>query len=228
MAEASTFWFFGCSMTSGHGLNWEWIGDNYQERKKSKELWKQIGDGYEDTIFPKLLADHFGMKYKNYAVSGQSNQTILVQLSKCLHLMKEGDRVWVNSTWPMRFPIPHPELDLLVETMVPMWLNEDGSLDYQDELIPPIWGEDRNEVIKLFIQKVAGANSQPLQRVYKTALYDITLHLKNIGIKSFLWDATERAHHYQGIRHWKPGIEDAHPSPKGHENIFNDVLKEFI
>ena len=151
MAEASTFWFFGCSMTSGHGLNWEWIGDNYQERKKSKELWKQIGDGYEDTIFPKLLADHFGMKYKNYAVSGQSNQTILVQLSKCLHLMKEGDRVWVNSTWPMRFPILHPELDLLVETMVPMWLNEDGSLDYQDELIPPIWGEDRNEVIKLFI-----------------------------------------------------------------------------
>ena len=33
--EDKTFWFFGCSMTSGHGLNWEWMGDNYQERKKN-------------------------------------------------------------------------------------------------------------------------------------------------------------------------------------------------
>ena len=227
MVDRNTFWFFGCSMTSGHGLNWEWLGKNYLKDKLNHPLWKQIGDGYEDFIFPKLLAKHFDMEYKNYAVSGQSNQTILVQLSNCLHLMKKGDKVWVNSTWPMRFPIPHPDGEWLVETMVPMWMNDDGSLEFKEGLIPDIWGEDNNEIIKLFITQIVGPNSEALRTTYKTALYDITLHLNNIGIKSHLWDATERAHHYEGIKHWKKGIEDAHPSPNGHENIFKDVVQKF-
>lgn len=214
-------------MTSGHGLNWEWLGEGYNEKKLNHLLWKQIGDGYEDSIFPKLLANHFNMQYKNYAVSGQSNQTILTQIVNCLHLMKKGDKVWINSTWPMRIPIPHPTESILTETMVPIRLNNDGSLEFQDDLMPAIWGEDKNELIKLFISEVVGANSEPLFRVYNTALYDITLHLKNIGIKSHLWDATDRAHHYQGIRYWKSDVEDGHLSPKGHEDLFNDVLKEF-
>lgn len=212
--EGNTFWFFGCSFTAGYPLNWEWAGN-----KGEGELYRLFKDGYADTIYPKLFAKHFNLDYRNYATPGASNQTTLVKLSNCLQLMKPGDKVWVNSTWPGRLPVPSLVKKQVVDVL--MMTIEDRSLSIKD------WGDTGNELITTYLAEIIGPGSDVVFQHYRTALFDITTHLNSIGIKSFLWDAPDYGHDYELICDWRNDCDDRHLSPNGHKKIFEDNLKNF-
>tara|TARA_B100000212_G_scaffold339968_1_gene319469 strand:+ start:3368 stop:4036 length:669 start_codon:yes stop_codon:yes gene_type:complete len=220
MSGVNSFWFFGCSFTSGHGLCWDWLPS--KEWRHDKKLYQQIGDEYADAIYPKLLANHFKLEYKNFSCSGNSNQTILVKLANYLHLMNEGDKVWVNTTWPVRLPVPHPRLDMMVETMVSKGIDDWG------EMIPTgIWGDDLEQLIEVYMTSVLGKNPTAVYNHYANALADIVLHLNKRNIKSYIWSAPDRAHYYEKIHEWRSDVDDGHLSPNGHKQLYLDVIKEF-
>ena len=207
----NSFWFFGCSFTAGYPLCNEWASHDF----------KSFYDGkYENSIYPKLLAKHFDLTYRNYATPGASNQTTLVKLSNCLQLMKPGDKVWVNSTWPGRLPVPSEPKNGVVDVL--MMTTGDETLSLKD------WGDDGNDLITAYLSEIILPNDKIVYHHWRTALFDLTTHLNNIGIKAYLWDAMDKGHNYELIRDWDKESDDAHLSPNGHQKLFEDSLEFFM
>ena len=235
-------WFFGDSFTSGFGLNFDHeIKEMNVSHNKSNvplidqipnHLWdnnpyvkfKNHKEEYKFSIWPHLIAKHYGLEYNNYGVSGGSNDEILFNIISQLKNINEGDYIFIGMTIPHRFMIPINNLlndKPLVSTQID-WINGNSSNNLENYAFN--FTDNDKEVIINFLHDIVLKHQHHYGSHFLKIFSNLQEYFIEKNVNCLIWDWTLWSD-FQSIQKWtNDKIKDGHWSPKGHEDFFNFLI----
>jgi hypothetical protein len=230
-------WFFGCSFTSGFGLNFdndlkilqtlyptanppfteiEWNKFPYSKFESYKTK-------YENNIWPKLICEHYDLEYNNHGISGASNDEILHSVITQLSNIKSGDYVFIGNTTPIRILVPlGSKFKPLTSTSS---IGENGVLITKHEDDDDFFYNDKQkEIIVDYLNEIV-LNKEEFYEIHYTNLFEnLKIYFINNGVNCVFWKWREWFN-YETIKEWTNGkIDDTHWSPKGHLDFSKKII----
>jgi len=226
-------WFFGCSFTSGYGLNFDneirEINLKYdcEYERMPETIWfdfpfNQFTDykeKHKNEIWPCLVSDHFNLNYNNKGTNGAANEQIIASIVKELQNIDSGDYVFIGQTMSNRILIPNPNSKEKLRCGS-LWRLENG-----DELIDEYHTQEEQRIIIDFIHDIVIKNEDCYTEYYRNIFNNFKEYFSKKNVKCFLWDFNEW-NNYETIKSWTNNkIDDLHWSPKGHIDFATKVIK---
>jgi len=201
-----TLWIFGDSFSVDFENN---PIENYRNYKKFK--------GYFPKTWGKLLSEHLGYEYKNYAVGGWDNYSIFESICERIHLITPDDMVFIG--WS-----PEERIRLIggdnkwhsFNSHFPSndWFGMDGSTIYQ--MIMNRVDETGYRAHKCVIKEITS-----WENMIRHSLKDVPHHI-------WRWYGSEvMSKRYETIVSETNGlVQDTHWSEKGHMDYYVDLVKQ--
>lgn len=233
-------WFFGCSFTTGYGLNFdEWFQKDNTNFKGEYDDIKDIMWNYDflnkfdsyrfnynDSVWSKLFCEEYDLIHNNLAESGAGNERILHTVISKLPNIRKGDYVFLGASEPCRILLPsgmnEPKLvsTLIFLNSVDRKINE-GGLSFN------FFNESDKTLIIDFLYNVVHQHPESYDQYYMKVFLDLQKYFQSIDVTCVVWD-WNLWFDFETIRTWSSGnINDGHWSPNGHKEFFK-LLKQNI
>lgn len=231
-------YFFGCSFTSGYGLNFDHEINHLNDVNKSwdkplidkipEELWdtfpyknfNSYKESYRDKTWTHLVSNHFNLKHINKGITGASNDEIISLIISELSNIETGDYVFINKTFIDRLLIPEPfNLNKMLSINshnITELIKHDNSRYTKDQL---------NTLLN-YVVDILYTDRDLYVGHYSTLYNNFKRHFEKNGIVCYIWDVNIREN-YETIYDWSnKTIEDYHWSINGHKDFSDKVIND--
>lgn len=198
-----TLWVFGDSFSQDFENN---KIENFENYRKFK--------GYHSKSWGKLISEEFGWEYKNFAIGGWDNYSILQSFCEKITEIKPNDLVFIG--WA-------PEIRLRL-------MDENGSwTSFTGHIVDKDWsGIDSVSISKLLLNRVTPPHYTVKQGILNEIISwenMITHTMKDNILHIWRWYSDGLFSRYETIKEESNGlILDTHWSEKGHIDYTKDLI----
>jgi len=188
---------------------------------------------YSTRTWTALLSNDMGMKYKCYAESGSSNQTIFRELLNQIHTIDGGDLVVINWTWINRWDFYNSE-DTKWETLRPTGTsNSKFNNIYFKYLQSELWDKlETLKVITLAINTLNSKNIKFLMTCIDELIMDKKFHsppyievIQSIMDDDILWFDNKGFYNWSIENNYPISDVGGHPLEEAHQMALKYIKK---
>ena len=231
-------YFFGCSFTSGYGLNFDYEISHLNEINKTwdypmidkipDEMWdtfpyknfNSYKEEHKDKTWTHIVSNHLGIEHINKGVTGASNEEIISSIIGELSNINTGDYVFINKTFNDRLLIPEP---FNLKSMLSVNSHNITELIKHDN---SRYTKDQLNILLQYMVDILYTDRDLYSQHYSTVYNNFKKYFEKNNIHCYIWDVDIREN-YQTIHDWSDKtIEDYHWSLKGHQDFAQYIISQ--